>query len=77
MRVQHFPSSRTFSLRATIEAFKQVIRFGWPYRLEVVGLAYESGTNAELDNEWYMINKDPHILYSRRFVEQNYEEDEE
>ena len=75
MKVQHFPSTRTFTLRATPEAFKQVIRSGWSYKLEVVGLAYESDTNAELDNEWYMINEDLHILYSRRFVEQHYEEE--
>ena len=75
MKVQHFPSIRTFTLRASVEAMKQVIRSNWPYKLEVVGLAYESETNAELDNEWYMINKDPHILYSRRFVEQHYEEE--
>lgn len=75
MKVQHFPSTRTFTLRAIPEAFKQVIRSGWSYKLEVVGLAYESKTNAELDNEWYMINKDPYILYSRRFVEQHYEEE--
>lgn len=75
MKVQHFPSIRTFTLRATKEAFKQVIRLGWPYKLKVVGVAYESETHAELDNEWYMINKDPHVLYSRRFVEQHYEEE--
>jgi len=77
MQVQHFPSTRTFTLRATPEAFKQVIRSGWSYKLEVAGLAYASEANDELDNEWYMISKDPHILYSRRFVEQHYEENEE
>ena len=76
MQVQHFLHVQTFTLRASIEAMKQVIRSNWPYKLEVVGLAYTSNENAELDDEWYMINKDPRILYSRRFVEQYYEKEE-
>ena len=75
MQVQHFPCRRTFTLHASLEAMKQLIRSNWPYKLEVVGLAYESDNHSDIDSEWYMINKDPHILYSRRFVEQHYDEE--
>ena len=78
MKVQHFPNTRTFTLRPSFKAIKQVARFGYPYKIEVVGLAYETSTttseNTELDREWFVISENPHVLYSRRFVEQNYEE---
>lgn len=79
MKVQHFPNTRTFTLRPSYKAIKQVARSGYPYKLEVIGLAYETNTTsseaAELDSEWFVISENPHVLYSRRFVEQNYEED--
>lgn len=79
MKVQHFPSTRTFTLRPSYKAIKQVARFGYPYKLEVIGLAYEPNTTSsetsELDSEWFVISENPHVLYSRRFVEQNYEEE--
>ena len=79
MKVQHFPNTRTFTLRPSFNAIKQVARFGYPYKIEVVGLAYEpnvtTSENAELDSEWFVVSENPHVLYSRRFVEQNYEEE--
>ena len=79
MKVQHFPNTRTFTLRPSYKAIKQVARSGYPYKLEVIGLAYEPNTTSsetsELDSEWFVISENPHVLYSRRFVEQNYEED--
>ena len=79
MKVQHFPNTRTFTLRPSYKAIKQVARSGYPYKLEVIGLAYEPNTtssdDSELDSEWFVISENPHVLYSRRFVEQNYEED--
>ena len=75
MQIQHFPQTRTFTLRPSFKAMKQVAKADLPYKLEVVGLAYESVVNSEMDDEWFMISENPHILYSRRFVEQNYEEE--
>ena len=79
MKVQHFPNVRTFTLRPSYKAIKQVARSGYPYKLEVIGLAYEPeatfSESTELDSEWFIINENPHVLYSRRFVEQNYEEE--
>jgi hypothetical protein len=79
MKVQHFPNTRTFTLRPSFQAIKQVARFGYPYKIEVVGLAYETkattSENTELDHKWFVISENPHVLYSRRFVEQNYDEE--
>lgn len=79
MKVQHFPNTRTFTMRPSYKAIKQVARLGYPYKLEVIGLAYGAGTtssdDSELDSEWFVISENPHVLYSRRFVEQNYEEE--
>ena len=79
MKVQQFPNTRTFTLRPSFKVIKQVARFGYPYKIEVVGLAYEpivtTSENTELDREWFVISENPHMLYSRRFVEQNYEEE--
>ena len=79
MKVQHFTNIRTFTLRPSYKTIKQVARSGYPYKLEVIGLAYEAGTtssdDSELDSEWFVISENPHVLYSRRFVEQNYEEE--
>ena len=73
MQIQHFPQTRTFTLRPSYKAMKNVAKADLPYKLQVVGLAYGQTANSEMDDEWYMINENPHILYSRRFVEQNYE----
>lgn len=73
MQIQHFPQTRIYTLRASFNAMRQVIKFGFPYKLEIIGLAYESAPNADLDEEWYITSDNPHILYSRRFIEENYE----
>ena len=75
MQTQHFRQPRTYTLRASVKSLIHAIRGNMPYKLQVVGLAYESDNTSELDDEWFMINENPYVLYSRRFVEQNYEEE--
>lgn len=76
MRIQYFREPRIFSLRLSFDAIKKIAKSNLPYKIVAVGLAYEAETNDELDNEWYIVSDNPHALYSRRFVEQNYEKED-